>query len=67
MVEERCLEVLGKAPRPGPDMNDINIKFTWLKNNLRPSKRKKKKLSKDVEIDNARAPYLFLFFFFFLS
>ena len=50
-----------KGARPGPNVNGINIKFTWLKDNLRPSKRKKKKLSEET-ITMQRHAFIFIFF-----
>lgn len=43
IIQEVCLDLLGRTPQPGPDVNGINIRFSWLEENFRPSIRKKKK------------------------
>ena len=62
LVSEVCLELLGKAPIQGADVNGLNIKFTWLEANFASvaTKKKKKKLSKADEIYNTRVYIFFL-------
>lgn len=67
LVSDVCLELLGKAPIQGVDVNGINIKFTWLEANFaanstknKKKSKKKKKLSKAEEIYNTRAYLFFL-------
>ncbi|XXG88055.1 hypothetical protein AAC387_Pa12g0320 [Persea americana] len=64
LVSEVCLELLGKAPVQGADVNELNIKFTWLEANFTsaPTKKKKNKLSKADEIYNTRTYLFFLVF-----
>lgn len=52
-VQEVSQEELDKALQLGPDVNGINIKFTWLEDNFIPSKNKKK-ITEDEEIYNTR-------------
>ena len=63
LVSKVCLELLGKAPKQGADVNGINIKFTWLEANFTPvPTKRKKKLFKADEIYNTRAYLFFLVF-----
>lgn len=39
-VQEVRQEELGRVLQPGPDINGINIKFTWSEDNFIPSKNK---------------------------
>ena len=39
-VPEVCKELLGLAPRPGKDTIGVTIKFKWLEENFKPSKKR---------------------------
>ena len=40
LVPEVCKELLGIAPCPGKDTIGITIKFKWLEDNFKPSKKR---------------------------
>lgn len=48
-VQEVRQEELGRVLQPGPDVNGINIKFTWSEDNFIASKNKRK-ITEDEEI-----------------
>ena len=55
LVPEVCKELLGIAPFPGKDTIGITIKFKWLEDNFKPSKKRS-------EVYKTRAYLFFLAF-----